>query len=149
MNKYLNIILLFSILISGCPRHNKVNLPSLTEEKNKNKIDKINKINTVDTKSLKLTLSSYEKQLKKKIGFDEFTILKIFKNPSLNIKHGKTKNLQFHLQFCHLDLFFLKKEEGYFFKYFAIRPSSISSSLNRTKCVKELNHNFILLHGPK
>ena len=96
-----------------------------------------------------LTLSFYEKQLKKRIGFDEFTILNIFNNPSLEITHGKTKNFQFHLNSCHLDLFFLNDGITYKFKHFDIRPSSILSNLNKKKCVEELNNKFILIRDPK
>ena len=96
-----------------------------------------------------LTLSSYEKQLKEKIGFDEFTMLKIFYEPNLKIKHGKIKNFQFHLKFCHLDLFFLNEDETYKFRHFDIRPYSISSTLNKKKCVIELNSRFILTRDPK
>ena len=96
-----------------------------------------------------LTLSSYENQLKQKIGFNEFVILKIFNNPSLEIKHGKIKNFQFHLGSCHLDLFFLKIKETYKFRHFDIRPSSILSNLNKKNCVEELNNKFTLIRDPK
>ena len=96
-----------------------------------------------------LTLLSYKKQLKQKIDFDELTILKIFNNPSLKIKHGKIKNFQFHLKSCHLDLFFLNDRGSYKFKHFDIRPSSILSNLNETKCVEELNNKFILIRDPE
>ena len=100
-------------------------------------------------KPFSLTLSSYEKQLKRKISLDEFTILKIFKYPDLKIKHGKIKNLQFHLKSCHLDLFFLNDGKTYKFRHFDIRPSAILSNLNKKKCVEELNNKFTLIHDPK
>ena len=96
-----------------------------------------------------LTLSSYEKQLEKKIGYDELTILKTFNKPNLIIKHGEIKNLQFHFKFCHLDLFFLFKDFTYIFKHFDIRPSKISSGLDKKSCVKELNNKFILIRDLK
>ena len=178
MKMYLFLIFLFSIFISGCARHNYINFSSseaffssLSEkrtihkeklsntsklnylEKNKIVNTKKNKINRSNSQIVKkhvpLTLSSYEKQLKQKIGFDEFAILKIFNNPSLKIKHGKIKNLQFHLNSCHLDLFFLNDGKTYKFKHFDIRPSSIISNLNKKKCVEELNNKFILIRDPK
>ena len=76
-------------------------------------------------------------------------MIKIFNEPNLKIKHGKIKNFQFHLKFCHLDLFFLNEDETYKFRHFAIRPSNMSSSLNKKKCVKELNSRFILIRYPK
>ena len=169
MKKCLYLILLFSLFISGCAKHNPIDFSSseaffsslnkkevikkenkkYTVEKNnlKNKIEKTKK--QIEKKSFLLNLSFYEKQLKEKIGFDEFTMLKIFNNPNLKIKHGKIKNFQFHLKFCHLDLFFLNEDETYKFRHFDIRPSSISSSLNKKKCVKELNSRFILIRDPK
>ena len=168
MKKYLYLILLFSLFISGCAKHNPINFSSseafFSSLNEKEVIKKENKRITVGKKSLKnnfektkkpifkksflLNLSSYEKQLNKKIGFDEFKILKIFKEPNLKIKHGKIKNFQFHLKFCHLDLFLLNEDETYKFRHFAIRPSSMSSSLNKKKCVKELNSRFILTRDP-
>ena len=103
----------------------------------------------IKTKAFSLTLASYEKQLKQKISFDEFTILKIFNNPNLKIKHGKIKNFQFHLKSCHLDLFFLDKDKTYIFKHFDIRPSAILSNLDKKKCVEELNNKFTLIRDPK
>ncbi len=178
MNKYLFLIFLFSIFISGCARHNRIDFSSseaffssLNEKKiidkenissssklgdlEKSRIEntKKNKVNNtkkqISKKPLLLTLSFYEKQLKQKIGFDEFLILKIFNNPSLKIKHGKTKNFQFHLNSCHLDLFFLNDGTKYKFIHFDIRPSSILSNLNKKNCVEELNNKFILIHDPK
>ena len=169
MKKYLYLILLFSLFISGCAKHNPINFSSseafFSSLNEKEVIKKENKIITAGKNSLKnniektkkqivkksflLNLSSYEKQLNEKIGFDEFTMLKIFNEPNLIIKHGKIKNFQFHLKFCHLDLFFLNEDETYKFRHFAIRPSNMSSSLNKKKCVKELNSRFILTRDPK
>ena len=170
MNKYLFLILLFSILMSGCAKHNRIDFSSsesffssLSEKKiirkektsETSKLNKLkkNKINNtkkkIIKKSLPLTLLSYAKQLKQKIGFDEFAILKIFNNPSLEIKHGKIKNFQFHLKSCHLDLFFLNDRDTYKFRYFDFRPSTILSNLNKKKCVEELNNKFTLIRDPK
>ena len=151
MNKYLNAILLFAVLTSGCVRQNQINFQSSEtffsslNEKDK-KIKKKNK--EIVKKLFNLSLSSYEKQLKQKIGFDENEILKKFPNPNLKIKHGKIKNFQFHLTHCHLDLFFLQDNKSYKFKHFDIRPSNMSSSINKKECVKELNNKFILIHDP-
>ena len=163
MNKYLKLMLLLSILISGCVRHNQINFSSsenffsslnektkLNEKKETQKRKKIDKKdNETIKKSLKLTFSSYEKQLKQKFGFNEITILKKFNNPNLQIKHGKIKNFQYHLKSCYLDLFFLNEYETYIFRHFDIRPSSITSTLNEEECVKQLNRNFILVPGLK
>ena len=168
MKKYLYLILLFSLFISGCAKHNPINFSSseaffsslnekevikkenkrITAGKNslKNNIEKTKK--QIVKKSFLLNLSSYEKQLNEKIGFEEFKMLKIFTEPNLKIKHGKIKNFQFHLNSCHLDLFFLNEDETYKFRHFAIRPSSMSSSLNKKKCVKELHSRFILTRDP-
>ena len=169
MKIYLYLILFFSLFISGCAKHNPIDFSSseaffssfnekeiikkenkkLTVVKNslKNNVEKTKK--QIVKKSILLNISSYEKKLKEKIGFDEFTMLKIFNEPNLKIKHGKIKNFQFHLKFCHLDLFFLNENETYKFRHFAIRPTSMSSSLNKEKCVKELNSRFILTRDPK
>ena len=118
-------------------------LNSLKKSKINHKDDDIIK------KSLLLNLLSYEKLLEKKIGIEEYNILKIFNNASLIIKHGKIKNFQFHLKSCHLDLFFLDKDKTYIFKHFDIRPSTIPSKLDKKKCVKELNNKFTLIRDPK
>ena len=156
--------------MSGCARQNHINFSSseaffsslnqtnvIQKEKNNN-ISKLNnlkkkKINDTDEKIIKkpfsLTLLSYKKQLKQKIDLDELVILKVFNNPSLKIKHGKIKNFQFHLKSCHLDLFFLNDGKNYKFRHFDIRPSTILSSLNKKKCVEELNNKFTLIRDPK
>ena len=157
MDKYLKLMLLLSILISGCVRHNQINFSSsenffssLNEKKEVPKRKKIyKKDNEKIKKSLTLTLSSYEKQLKQKFGFNEITILKKFNNPNLQVKHGKIKNFQYHLKYCYLDLFFLNEYGTYIFKHFDIRPSNITSNLNKEECVKQLNKKFILIPGLK
>ena len=124
MKKYCNITLLFMIIISGCVKHKQIDFTSsetfFSSLNDKEIIQKENKENTPVINSLKINnedkplikkpvlmnLSNYEKLLKQKIGFKEYKILKIFNNPNLKIKHGKVKNFQFHLKFCHLDLFF-------------------------------------------
>ena len=127
-------------------KEDKKSTPVLNSLK-KSKIN--NKDEGIIRKSLLLNLSSYKKLLEQKIGFEEFKILKIFNNASSIIKHGKIKNFQFHLKSCHLDLFFLDKDKTYIFKHFDIRPSTISSKLDKKKCVEELNNKFILIRDPK
>ena len=170
MKKYFLLTLLFIIIMNGCARQNQINFSSSeaffsslnetkkTQKKNKkstpvsNSIKKNktnNKIEDIIKKSTLLNLSSYEKLLKKKIGIEEYNILKIFNNASLIIKHGQIKNIQFHLKSCHLDLFFLDKDKTYIFKHFDIRPSAILSKLDKKKCVEELNNKFTLIRDPK
>ena len=127
-------------------KENKKSTPVLNSLK-KSKIN--NKDKSMIKKSLLLDLSSYKKLLEKKIGIEEYNILKIFDNASLIIKHGKIKNIQFHLISCHLDLFFLNKNKTYIFKHFDIRPSTILSKLDKKRCVEELNKKFTLIRDPK
>ena len=127
-------------------QENKKNTSVLNNLK-KSKIN--NKDESIIKKSLSLNIASYKKILERKIGFEEYNILKIFNNASLIIKHGKIKNIQFHLKSCHLDLFFLDKNKTYIFKHFDIRPSTILSKLDKKKCVKELNNKFTLIRDPK
>ena len=170
MKKYFLLTLLFSIIMNGCARRNQIDFSSkqaffsslnnteITQKENKKSTTvlnslKKNMINNKDegiiTKSLLLNLSSYEKLLKQKIGLEEYSILKIFNNSNLIIKHGKIKNFQFHLKSCHLDLFFLDKDKTYIFKHFDIRPPTIQSKLDKKKCVEELNNKFTLIRDPK
>ena len=156
--------------MNGCARQNQIDFSSSeaffsslnetkiiqkenkksTPEKNSLKKNKIkNKDEGIIKKSMLLNLSSYEKLLEQKIGIEEYNILKIFNNASLIIKHGKIKNIQFHLKSCHLDLFFLDKDKTYIFKHFDIRPSTILPKLDKKKCVEELNNKFTLIRDPK
>ena len=156
--------------MNGCARQNQIdfssskaffsslNEPKIIQKESKKSTPVLNslkksKINNKDKsmikKSLLLNLSSYEKLLEKKIGIEEYNILKIFDNASLIIKHGKIKNIQFHLISCHLDLFFLNKNKTYIFKHFDIRPSTILSKLDKKRCVEELNNKFTLIRDPK
>ena len=170
MKKYFLLTLLFLIIMNGCARQNQIDFSSSeaffsslnetkiikkenkksTPVKNSLKKTKIkNKDKGIIKKSMLLNLSSYKKLLEKKIGIEEYNILKIFNNASLIIKHGKIKNIQFHLKSCHLDLFFLDKNKTYIFKHYDIRPSTILSKLNKKRCVKELNNKFTLIRDPK
>ena len=156
--------------MNGCARQNQINFSSseaffsslnetkIMQKENKKSTPVLNnlkksKINNKDDgiikKSLLLNLSSYEKLLEKKIGIEEYNILKIFNNASLIIKQGKIKNIQFHLKSCHLDLFFLDKNKTYIFKHFDIRPSTILSKLDKKRCFEELNNKFTLIRDPK
>ena len=127
-------------------KENKKNT-SVLNSLRKNKIN--NKDEALIRKTLLLNFSSYKKVLERKIGFEEYNILKIFNNASLIVRHGKIKNFQFHLKSCHLDLFFLDKDKTYIFKHFDIRPSAILSKLDKKKCVEELNNRFTLIRYPK
>ena len=170
MKKYFLLTLLFLIIMNGCARQNQINFSSseaffsslnekkIIQKKNKKSTPvsnslKKNKINNKDEGTIKktklLNLLSYEKLLEQKIGIKEYNILKIFNNASLIIKHGKIKNIQFHLKSCHLDLFFLNKNKTYIFKHFDVRPSTILSKLDKNRCVKELNDKFTLIRDPK
>ena len=170
MKKYFLLTLLFLIIMNGCARQNQIDFSSseaffsslnetkIIQKENKKSTPVLNslkksKINNKDEgiikKTLLLNLSSYEKLLEKKIGIEEYNILKIFNNASLIIKHGKIKNFQFHLKSCHLDLFFLDKDKTYIFKHFDIRPSTILSKLDKKRCVEELNNKFTLIRDPK
>ncbi len=170
MKKYFLLTLLFLIIMNGCARQTQINFSSseaffsslnekkIIQKKNKKSTPvsnslKKNKINNKDEGTIKksklLNLLSYEKLLEQKIGIKEYNILKIFNNASLIIKHGKIKNIQFHLKSCHLDLFFLNKNRTYIFKHFEIRPSTILSKLDKNRCVKELNDKFTLIRDPK
>lgn len=170
MKKYFLLTLLFLIIMNGCARQNQIDFSSSeaffsslnetkiiqkenkksTPVKNSLKKTKIkNKDKGIIKKSMLLNLSSYKKLLEKKIGIEEYNILKIFNNASLIIKHGKIKNIQFHLKSCHLDLFFLDKNKTYIFKHYDIRPSTILSKLDKKRCVKELNNKFTLIRDPK
>ena len=169
MKKYFLLTLLFLILVNGCARQNKIDFSSseaffsslnetkIIQEENKKNTPVLNsleksKINNknegIIKKSFLLNLSSYKKLLEKKIGIEEYNILKIFNNASLIIKHGRIKNFQFHLKSCHLDLFFLDKDKTYIFKHFDIRPSVILSKLDKRRCVAELNNKFTLIRDP-
>ena len=170
MKKYFLLTLLFLIIMNGCARQNQIDFSSseaffsslnetkIIQKENKKNTPVLNslkksKINNKDEgmtkKSFLLNLSSYTKLLEKKIGIEEYNILKIFNNASLIIKHGKIKNIQFHLKSCHLDLFFLDKNKTYIFKHFDIRPSTILSKLDKKRCVEELNNKFTLIRDPK
>ena len=170
MKKYFLLTLLFSITINGCARQNQIdfssseaffsslNEPKIIQKENKKSTPVLNslkksKINNKDEgiikKSILLNLTSYKKLLEQKIGIEEYNILKIFNKASLIIKHGKIKNIQFHLKSCHLDLFFLDKNKTYIFKHFDIRPSTILSKLDKKRCFEELNNKFTLIRDPK
>ena len=170
MKKYFLLTLLFSIIMNGCARQNQIDFSSskaffsslnkteIVKKENKKStalLNNLKKSQITDKddglikKSLLLNLSSYEKLLEQKIGIEEYKILKIFNNASLILKHGKIKNIQFHLRSCYLDLFFLNKNKTYIFKHFEIRPPTILPKLDKERCIEELNNKFTLIRDPK
>ena len=73
-------------------------------------------------------LNLSEKQLFKKMGKSNF------------VKHeGKLKNHQYYFPNCFIDIFAIKKEDGYFVDLFQKRPIKLNGFLNEKSCFKDIS----------
>ena len=72
-----------------------------------------------------------EEQLFKKLGKSNF------------IKHeGKLKNHQYYFSNCFVDIFVIKKENGYFVDFFQTRPIKLNGFLNKDICFRDISEKI-------
>ena len=95
-----------------------------TESKNlKNQI-KSNQKKFNLTSILKLS----ETDLFKRLGVSDFVKFE-----------GKLKNHQYYFSKCFLDIFVIKKENGYYVNFFETRPIKLNGVLRKEECLQDIN----------
>ena len=88
--------------------------------------------NKVKSKQKKINLTSIlklsETDLFKKLGVSDFVKFE-----------GKLKNHQYYFSKCFLDIFVIKKENGYYVNFFETRPIKLHGTLRKEECLQYIN----------
>jgi hypothetical protein len=167
MKKLLNIIilnLLLILLLSGCHtlQHNSFQskIPK-KEVKGKNIIYNNFKTSSKNSKIEKKTTEEVTQKLKenseseiltkqkksRQRKFNLTSILKLSERDLLKrlgisdfVKfEGKLKNHQYYFSKCFLDVFVIKKENGYYVNFFETRPIKLNGTLKKEECLQHIN----------
>ena len=167
MKKVLNKIilnLLLILLLNGCHtlQHNgfQDKIPK-KEVKSKNIIYNNFKTSSKNSKIEKKTTEEVTQKLKKNFESENFknkikskqknfnltSILKLsetdlFKRLGVSdfVKvEGKLKNHQYYFSKCFLDVFVIKKENGYYVNFFETRPIKLNGTLRKEECIQDIN----------
>ena len=69
-----------------------------------------------------------ETDLLKRLGISDFVKFE-----------GKLKNHQYYFSKCFLDVFFIKKEDGYHVNFFETRPIKLNGTLKKEECLQHIN----------
>jgi len=91
--------------------------------------------NKIKSKQKKFNLTSIlklsETDLFKKLGVSDFVKFE-----------GKLKNHQYYFSKCFLDVFVIKKENGYYVNFFETRPIKLNGTLKKEECLQDINKKF-------
>ena len=88
--------------------------------------------NKIKSKQKKFNLTSIlklsETDLLKRLGVSDFVKFE-----------GKLKNHQYYFSKCFLDVFVIKKENGYYVNFFETRPIKLHGTLKKEECLQDIN----------
>ena len=88
--------------------------------------------NKIKSKQKKFNLTSIlqlsETDLLKRLGVSDFVKFE-----------GRLKNHQYYFSKCFLDVFVIKKENGYNVKFFETRPIKLNGTLKKEECLQHIN----------
>ena len=88
--------------------------------------------NQIKSKQKKFNLTSIlklsETDLFKRLGVSDFVKFE-----------GKLKNHQYYFSKCFLDIFVIKKENGYYVNFFETRPIKLNGTLKKEECLQHIN----------
>ena len=88
--------------------------------------------NKIKSKQKKFNLTSIlklsETDLFKRLGVSDFVKVE-----------GKLKNHQYYFSKCFLDVFVIKKENGYYVNFFETRPIKLHGTLRKEECLQFIN----------
>ena len=103
----------------------------VTQKLNKNsELENLKKQKKSRQKKFNLTsiLKLSETDLLKKLGVSDFVKFE-----------GKLKNHQYYFSKCFLDVFVIKKENGYYVNFFETRPIKLDGTLRKEECLQDIN----------
>ncbi|MDC3273174.1 hypothetical protein OAU49_00865 [Alphaproteobacteria bacterium] len=72
-----------------------------------------------------------ETDLLKRLGISDFVKFE-----------GTLKNHQYYFSKCFLDVFVIKKENGYYVNFFETRPIKLNGTLKKEECLQHINANL-------
>ncbi len=104
-----------------------INLPKQKEKVQKSTLKKrvkVPKSNSFDLDHIK--------------NWNEFKVIKEFGKSDFVKEEGKLKNYQYYLKECFLDVFLIKKNNGYFVNYVETRPTKLNGQINIEACYKNI-----------
>jgi len=70
--------------------------------------------------------------------WNEFKLIKKLGKSDFIKEEGKLKNYQYYLKECFLDVFLIKKDNGYFVNYVETRPTKLNGKFNIQACHKNI-----------
>ena len=136
------IIINLSVLIflGGCHNleHRKLFLePNNQSIVNKEVKPKITLIEKVKPKIIKKKIN-----LQFLINFSENKLYSIIGKGDFVKEEGKLKNIQYYFTKCFLDVFLIKRNNGYHVTLLQIRPILLNGSINKDKCLDEISNKL-------
>ena len=73
------------------------------------------------------------------LKLSETDLLKILGISDFVKFEGKLKNHQYYFSKCFLDIFVIKKENGYYVNFFETRPIKLNGTLKKEECLQDIN----------
>jgi len=147
----LNLLLI--VLLNGCHtlQHNgfESKIPK-KEVKGKNIIYNNFKTSSKNSKIEKENSESENLKKEKKSIQKKFNLTSILKLSEIDLLkrlglsdfvkfEGKLKNHQYYFSKCFLDVFVIKKENGYYVNFFETRPIKLNGTLKKEECLQHIN----------
>ena len=146
------IIINLSVLIflGGC--HNLEHRKLFLERNNQSLVNKAVKPKITPIEKVKPKIITIEKVkpkiIKKKINlqflinFSENKLYSIIGKGDFVKEEGKLKNIQYYFTKCFLDVFLIKRNNGYHVTLLQIRPILLNGSINKDKCLDEISNKL-------
>ena len=148
------------ILLIGC--HNLEHRKLVFEPNNKNIVNKKVKPKITPIEKVKSKTTSIEKVISKTTPIEKVKPKIIKKKVNLQFlinfsenelyskigrgdfikEEGKLKNIQYYFTKCFLDVFLIKKNNGYHVTLLQIRSVLLNGSINKDKCLDEISNKL-------
>jgi len=138
------------IFLGGC--HNLEHRKLFLEPNNQSLVIKAVKPKITPIEKVKPKIIAIEKVkpkvIKKKINlqflinFSENKLYSIIGKGDFVKEEGKLKNIQYYFTKCFLDVFLIKRNNGYHVTLLQIRPILLNGSINKDKCLDEISNKL-------
>ena len=146
------IIINLSVLIFLVGCHNLEHRKLFFEPNNQSLVNKAVKPKITPIEKVKPKIIAIEKVkpkiIKKKINlqflinFSENKLYSIIGKGDFVKEEGKLKNIQYYFTKCFLDVFLIKRNNGYHVTLLQIRPILLNGSINKDKCLDEISNKL-------
>ena len=146
------IIINLSVLIFLVGCHNLEHRKLFFEPNNQSLVNKAVKPKITPIEKVKPKIITIEKIkpkiIKKKINlqflinFSENKLYSIIGKGDFVKEEGKLKNIQYYFTKCFLDVFLIKRNNGYHVTLLQIRPILLNGSINKDKCLDEISNKL-------